>query len=298
MCERCRSSGQMIRLPTMQLHGRDCCPPRTRMRRYCDRQTTRATTTSSCTHSHSQELVRTTSSACYELDACACNSPWLFSSPPQPNRIEVLLRELLDVYIEDDDACECTCERYHEHCTCEQDQNSTVCELMDLLDRVRLSERQGFGWRCRSPRDRGQGCCSDRDVQTETQTLFEVLFRITKRRTYRSSGPGASRGECAGGKGRDIGLSRVVKQLLDELESGGGCTCHSCHTYLEDNSRQVRKALREIEGDYGGRQEGCGCGFSSGTCCSGCVSTVTKVTCERPIRRSRNGNVHVGWSLG
>ena len=89
----------------------------------------------------------------------------------------------------------------------------------------------------------------------------------------------------------------MVKQLLDELESGGGCGCRSCHEYFEVNAVRVRKALREVEGECGGRQDRCGCQFGSGGGCSCCGGVVTKTLCERQPGRSRSGNVHVGWSL-
>lgn len=184
-----------------------------------------------------------------------------------------------------------------------------MCELMDLVERGRGCDRlgggggAGSGRRCRASSSRARGirvcCADDRDGKSETQTLFEVLFRITRVKT--SGGRARARCGCGGGRPRDAGLSRLVRQLLDELErdGGGGCGCRSCHEYFEVNSVRVRKALGEIEGECGGgRQDGCGCqlvGLGGG--CSGCDGVVTKVVCGRQPRRSRSGNVHVGWSL-
>lgn len=184
-----------------------------------------------------------------------------------------------------------------------------MCELMDLVERGRGCDRlggggggAGSGRRCRASSSRARGirvcCADDRDGKSETQTLFEVLFRITRLKT--SGGRARTRCGCGGGRPRDAGLSRLVRQLLDELErdGGGGCGCRSCHEYFEVNSVRVRKALGEIEGECGGRQDGCGCqvvGLGGG--CSGYDGVVTKVVCGRQPRRSRSGNVHVGWSL-
>ena len=188
--------------------------------------------------------------------------------------------------------------------SCAAESQALVRDLVDLLERTGMGSGVGWGGRCMTPRGRGRGCCTERERgRTEIQMLYEVLLRVARRGKYvNSGGRRAQAAGCLGARGRDTGLSRVVKQLLDELESVAGCLCYSCCDYVEINTRRVRNALREVDGRGGGggggfladhadAGAGCGCG------CSGSTETVTKVICERPVRRARSGNVHLGWSL-
>lgn len=323
MCDCCASANQVVLYHQSPRPGRECCTlmPLTQTWRSCDGGTTaRAITTLSSCHHHTstQEVVRTMSPACCELEngSGRCNNygfcpSWSPSSSNQRTRIEALLGELLDRCIEDGTTCDCVCERYREHCTtCEQDQQALVCELMDLLERVRGGGRSSSscGWQGRSPPG-GRGCCIEverergREIKTETQSLFEVLIRTTRRKTYRSRSSSRYRNVVFRGRRGDGGLQRIVRQLLDELEGGAACDCLGCHEYFEVNLRKIKRALREPDGgECGSGEARCACGLGGGGggscyCCSGCSGVSTEIIRDRPPRRSRSGNVHVGWNL-
>lgn len=153
----------------------------------------------------------------------------------------------------------------------------------------------------------------------QTKTLFDVLFRITRRRTSNLStnrSPNRSQDRTVQVSNRyrrcshnlsinttnDTALCRLIRRVLDEIESGEGsgiCCCQmiECQEYVSGNVRRLRKIVREIErvcdeGDGENFSCGCGCGVES------YEMSRTTTTYDEPERgRPRVGNFHVGWML-
>lgn len=304
-----------------------CCTPRSN-------SNATTTQTDTCHHHHTQsrEITRTNSAPAIVSHECGGNNcTWASTQHHQcfrgTTRIEVLLRELLDHCVEDNySSCSeiCTsshswseCQR-HDRCTiCECDRQIVVSELMELLERFSIGSGSScdvgmIRWddRCGGSRNSCGGHSFGREIRYES--LFELIFRLTKRKSHVSR-----HGRCSGGDRRrhddhactrrweqtDWSLKTLVGQLLDELEGSAGCDCQSCCEYLEFNLRKVRRDLRRSS-QCGGRRvmrassQGCcdeGSGCSSQSCCENVVSET--VVYGQPTRRPRAGNVHVGWSI-
>lgn len=336
MCDHQRQSLFVLRptetLPCTNSPQRSgCCTPR------LGHNNATTTQTDTCrSHTHSREITRSNSApaaVCHGCDdyfySSSSNHHQIFRST---SRIEVLLRELLDLCIEGEcsvctESCTttrtCSGWQHTDHCNvCESDRQVVVSELMELLERFggssRTCESRGVvRW---SERDRSQeshGACSGyssgRGVRYEAQTLFEILLRITRRKTHtspvrcsdmcRRRCQSRERHNCGGQQWEenDSSLRRLVGQLLDELEGNAGCECQGCSEYLEINLRRMRRELRRnIE--CSGREVACsgsnvGC-VEIDRCSGRCESTVSKtIVYGAAPRRPRTGNVHVGWSL-
>lgn len=275
---------------------------------------------SNACHHHYQNTTTTSSSpACFELDSCNLLVPWTSQTCNNSSKkIEVLLRQLLNCCIEDSysisQCCETTtCEQVCQHSKCnfcENEQQTVVLELADLLERV-----QGGGFRCSCERSKRCGIrrchLSHHETRIESQALMDVFTRIIKRTTHTHSHSHASHMHCSSSRvrrcaGFQLGeshLRRLVSQLLDELECNGRAICEyqNCYEYLEVNSRRLKRELRQVDVECTGRKERCVCAFGAtggGGCSSGCCETMVKTVVRGPApRKQRSGNIHVGWNL-
>lgn len=341
MCDNHRQPNYFVTMPHSRLPCIDttpnagCCAPQS------NSNSTTTTQTDICHHHHTQSREITRTNSAPALMCPDCNDDFCSMSTTRHHqvfrgttRIGVLLRELLDRCIEDENTlCSEGCigsrstsgwQRSERCSICESDRQVVVSELMELLERFSNSGRTGCGksgivrWsereRNREWRGGCSGCSGGHEVRYEAQTLFEILLRITRRKSRSSHnarcGGTSHRRRCYSddrqifGERRedfDSSLRRLVGQLLDELEGNAGCECQSCCEYLETNFRRMRRELRRSV-ECSGKEYVCS--GSLGACvdasgCSGCCgSIVSKMVVYGPSpRRSRTGNVHIGWSI-
>lgn len=274
MCDHCNSR-EMVTLH--QSSGHNCCFPADHGRRTMST----STQTQSFRHDHdisrSHELVLSTFPPSY-FNGCNTynndsNNHYFSQRPRSQNdnnisRIESLLTELLGHCIDNNNNFDCCiCESSRERsckrrCTiCEQERQILVCELTDLLEEIRCSNSSRCGIRplLSGSSARQRHCCniSVHEVRPETQTLFEILFRITKRRSaFHSPSYISNRFPSTQSKSRHVTttnnestLKHLIKRILDELESTTSVRfdCAACHERIDTSIQRVRRQLRETE---------------------------------------------------
>lgn len=273
--------------------------------------------------------------SCSDQHQYDCNSEQTF---------EILLHDLLDYAIRNfDTSQDCntcrisTLQPLQQPCNiCATDQQQLVSLLLNLIERSNTTTTQTHAHCHRnSNRTQPQYCsnsystpttlmsanqyqrtrCTCRTqcgtcttVHEQTKTLFDVLFRMTRRRSsnrcqhsniqiFNRNRP------CTHIRTshvtNDTDLCRLIRQILQEIESEGDtfCTCQmtGCQEYVGGNVRRLKKVVREIErscGDCDGGDVGCRCGVESYE-----MSRTTTTYDEPERRRPRVGNFHVGWVL-
>ncbi|KAJ9653068.1 hypothetical protein H2198_007730 [Neophaeococcomyces mojaviensis] len=254
------------------------------------------TTSQDCHHHHSHEIIRSP----VLTSAVPRCEPDIYHPPPpqflsnQDSRLVNLLKELLEQYLEDTSTPECNCLEYHQYPhhranpICRTDENNFHTFLKDLIDHLQPQTRyadQHYHTHVPLPYHvppssatalaQIRRCRVPADQSTDRSTLFEILFRITRRRR-----------ELA--RTRLIPVSRtaqyngLIERLLQEIDANATCRCELCREELEGKMRHLREAAQDIGGGS------CTCSPTVYYCCT---PAMPRIDCngagtDRPKRRN------------
>jgi len=307
MCEYCQPQDHIAFRSPLHLPGEHACytsptstPPRLHQPPFPHHE---VMTTQDCHHYRSHEIIRPSDQTPHR-PCCEVETHHL-SPPPQPpstpnTQLINLLKELQDQYFEDTRLSDCTCTNHQQQqrqqaCpTYQQDVKQLNALLRDLIDHLRSRSQYSTHEHYHDPRSLRfpYGPVPPRSCQYQSRwvqdSLFEVLFRVTRRRRELTrlksrSSPGR----------RTSQYSRLVERLLQEIEASFACRCDACREDLNSNIIRLQEINQEDERVPCTRSPAVGHGFG----CFDCAPVMPRIGCGGAEGARPRDSPRVGWML-